>query len=877
MKPTIAALRCEYRDRPLGLDVQRPRFGWQLHAEGRLVRQLRYRLQTALDAQFAEIQWDSGAVDSDQSIQVAYDGPDLQPSVRYWYRVRAETTHGETGWSEPSWWETGLLSAERWADAQWIACPEEDPADSVHYLRGRIRTGGMVASARLYATALGIYRLQVNGRLLEDCLLSPGWTSYDKRLQYQTYDITELLTEDVQTVLCIVADGWYKGALTGKYKRNVYGDRKAMLLQLHVRYTDGKAQIWSSGETWEALQGPLVASSLYDGEYYDATRALEPAGSGRVKVLSASKHAIIGQEGMPVRETASLPVQKVLHTPAGETVLDFGQNLAGGVRFRVSGNPGDRVELVHGEVLDSEGNLYVDNLRSAKQRITYVCSGGEEETYQPLLSFQGFRYVRIEAYPGEVRPERFMAVVLHSDLESAGSFACSSKGVNQLVQNIRWSQRGNFIDIPMDCPQRDERLGWTGDAQVFARASSYLMHVAPFFSKWLRDLAADQRPDGGVPSVIPSVLEKHSAGGWGDAAVIVPWQMYVAYGDLSLLAEQYGSMKAWVEYIHVQGEIPGLYNTGFHYGDWLALDAREGSYKGATPDDLIATAFFAYSCELLGRAAGLLDLQEDELRYAELHAEVVRQFRRTFITPAGRLAAPTQTAHALTLYMNLAEARHRPRLLRDLQALVMDGQGKAEMRTGFIGTPYICHVLSEGGLHELACELVLREEAPSWLYAVSRGATTVWEHWDGIRSDGSFWSRYMNSFNHYAYGAIADWLYGVVAGISSEAEGAGFRQIRIAPRVGGGFTHASAVYRSMHGEIRSSWVLLEDNVELECAIPANTTAVITLYGTRKERVSESGLPLELADGIVAAHNRLDAAQITVGSGMYRFSYAFGHE
>jgi len=888
----VEALTCEYRKNALGTDVRKPRFGWTLAAERRGTAQRAYRLQVAgPDARFEPPLWDSGRVESDASIWVPYEGPPLRSRTRYYARVRVWDDAGaDSGWSEPIWWETALLSADEWR-AKWIT-PDPaaiDPqAAPAFLLRKSFALRPAIRSARVYATAAGVYELYVNGKRAGDELLAPGWTSYDTRLQYQTYDVTGLLAEGENAVGVMLGNGWYKGRLTWEGVRtNIFGDRRAALVQLHVAYADGTEEMIVSDGSWTASTGPILFSELYDGERYDArleqegwaTPAFDGSGWSGTVELDLPYANLVAQENDPVRVTEKIRPVAVIRTPAGETVLDMGQNMVGRIRLTVSAPAGTEIRLRHAEVLDAAGNFYTGNLRSAKQTVEYVAKGGGTESYAPHFTFQGFRYVKVEGFPGQeggLPPDAFVGEVMHSDMERTGRFECSHPLVNRLQENIVWGQRGNFLDVPTDCPQRDERLGWTGDAQVFIRTAAFNYGVGPFFTKWLRDLKADQFPDGGVPFVIPDVLsrgdrDKTTSAAWGDAAVICPWTIYLCYGDKRLLEEQFGSMKAWVEYIRAQGENEYLWNTGFHFGDWLGLDAKENSYVGATPKDLIATAYYANAARIVRDAAVVLGRAEDVRTYGELYERVRDAFRAEFVTPAGRLAAPTQTAHVLALFFGLTEGETRRRIARDLNELIV--QNDYHLTTGFVGTPYLCLVLSDHGYHETAVRLFLQESYPSWLYPITKGATTIWEHWDGIKPDGSFWSDDMNSYNHYAYGSIGEWMYRYVAGLDLDEAQPGGWKLRIRPLFAGAeLTQARAALKTPYGEAESAWSLERGRAELVVRVPANAEAEVVLPGARQADVSESGKPLPDAEGVRSVADSPEGVKLLVGSGTYRFSF-----
>ncbi|MCL6633818.1 MAG: glycoside hydrolase family 78 protein, partial [Alicyclobacillus herbarius] len=775
----------------------------------------------------------------------------------------------------------GLLNSDEWR-ADWIT-PEFETADVdvCPLLRKAFAVHGEVVKATIYATSLGLYELYVNGQRVGDLRFTPGWTSYHKRIQYQTYDVTHLLAGGTNVLGAYLGNGWYRGRLGWKGKRNIYGEQRALLVQLRVCYADGRVEWVCSDETWKARQSPILISEIYDGEVFDArlddTSWAHPeyddTAWSSVRCLPLDKSMLIAQENLPTRIVETIQPSRVLKTPRGETVLDMGQNMVGWVRFTVTAPRGTEIVLEHAEVLDKEGNFYTGNLRTAKQTIRYICRGGAAESFEPHFTFQGFRYVRISGWPGEVDPKDFVGCVIHTDLERTGTFECSNPLVNQLQHNILWGQKGNFVDVPTDCPQRDERLGWTGDAQVFIRTAAFNMNVAPFFTKWLRDLKTDQYRNGGVPPVIPNVLEDEgarSSAAWADAAVICPWVLYECYGDKKVLEEQYESMKALVEYMRRQGENEYLFNTGFHFGDWLGLDAKEGSYKGATPDDYVATCFYAYSTSILAKTARVLGKEHEAKRYEKLFQNIAEAFRREYVTPSGRLAVPTQTAHVLALWFGLLEPGQRQRCAETLAALIQENNN--HLTTGFVGTPYLCHALTESGYNDLAYRLLLQTDFPSWLYEVEHGATTIWEHWDSIKPDGSFWSDDMNSFNHYAYGAIGDWMYRVIAGINTDIDAPGYKHIHIRPRPERYLEYAKGSLETMYGEVVSAWRRTPEGLEVNVSIPANTTATVVLPFAKAEAVLEGEHPLADQDGILRTVQTPNGVQVEVGSGSYVFTY-----
>jgi alpha-L-rhamnosidase len=886
---SLTYLRCEYKVDPLGIDVRQPRLSWQLTANERGVVQAAYQIHVAeSETGLARNPiWDTGRVDSDQSIQVVYEGPALISGQRYYWQVRVWDGDGAASeWSPPAFWEMGLLDASDW-EASWIS-PDWDEdvtvSEPAPMLRATFTVDGEVQAARAYVTSLGLYEVAINGQRVGDQVFTPGWTSYDTRLQYQTYDVTDLLEPGDNAVGATLGDGWYRGYLGWADRRNAYGEHLALLFQLRIVYADGRVQVVGSDGSWRATTGPIRMSDDYNGETYDAR--LEKPGWSRagyddegwdgVRGLDHPKDILIAPAGPPVRRIEEITPAAILHTPAGETVFDMGQNMVGRVRLTVSGAAGTTVTLRHAEVLDRDGNLYTDNLRTAAQTVRYTLKGGGEEVYEPHFTFQGFRYVAVDGWPGEPTLENLTGIVIHSDMKPTGSFETSNPLINQLQHNIVWGQKGNFLDVPTDCPQRDERLGWTGDAQVFARTAAFNMDVAGFFTKWLRDLAADQKPNGSIPFVIPDVLTRGSpsgggATGWADAGVVIPWTVYLVYGDTRILETQYESMKAWVGYMRERAGEDLIWDGDFHFGDWLAYATTRSDYPGATTDkDLIATAYFAYSTSLLQRIASILGRDEDAARYADLVNDIKAAFRREYITPNGRMASNTQTAYALALSFGLMpegqEAQAAQRLAEDVHAF------GNHLTTGFLGTPLLSYSLSNHGYLDVAYDLLNQDTYPSWLYPVTMGATTIWERWDGIKPDTSFQDPGMNSLNHYAYGAIGEWLYRVVAGLEVDPAEPGYKHIRIQPQPGGGLTHARAALNTMYGPAASAWEFADGQFHLGVTVPPNAHATVRLPHATLAQVTESGHALDAADGVIRSSQDGGVVIVEVGSGQYSFTY-----
>ena len=694
--------------------------------------------------------------------------------------------------------------------SNWITV-SQDTGDVCPVFRRQWTAEKTIAKAELQITALGIYHAEINGQRVSDFVLAPGWTSYDHRLQVQAYDVTGLLQKE-NDLRVTVGRGWFRspmpGWLNSEDKQRRLNQPCGLIASLEIRYTDGTEETILTDESWQWANSRVLFSEIYDGETCDARMA--PTDWQPVKPLAWSKDILIPQEGEPIRETERIAAKRIFKTPQGDTVVDFGQEVTGYVEITLSAHAGDEVLFDHAEVQDKDGNWYNENYRAAKAQAKYICREGQQ-TWHPELTFFGFRYIRLLSWPGEAKAENFTAIAVHSDMKRTGWLKSGSAELNQLFSNIVWGQRGNFLDVPTDCPQRDERLGWTGDAQVFIKTASYLFDTEHFFKKWLHDMAADQRESGEVGQVIPDLMpEGPSSAAWGDAATICPWQVYQTYGDKAVLKDQFECMRKWVDFIGSVTKTPNLWTDHFHFGDWLGLDAPSGSYKGSSREDFIASAFYAHSAELVVKAGKLLG--KDVSAYEKLHQNIVAAFRKTF--PEYK----TQTEHVLAVHFGLAE---NPQKTADALADMVKADG-VQLRTGFVGTPYILHVLSQYGHADLAWSLVLRREYPGWLYPVTKGATTIWEHWDGIKPDGSFWSKDMNSFNHYSYGAVADWVFEQAAGIRHAEDKPGFEELIYAPQPDARLGWLQARLDTRHGTVSALWVCQEDGIRYELETPVHT-------------------------------------------------------
>ncbi|MFJ6850639.1 alpha-L-rhamnosidase [Streptomyces sp. NPDC091271] len=1017
----------EYVRDPLGLDTPRPRLSWPVASDSPGQRQTAYqvRVATAPDRLGKPDVWDSGRVESAQSLLVPYAGPEPVSRTRYFWSVRIWDADGRaSAWSEPSWWETGLLDASDWSagwiaapealigtpaldDASWIWFPEGDPAveapAATRWFRGRVevpegvtrarlvmsaddgftaRVNGVevahteadgpaenwkrpvlvdvsdhlapgvqviavsatnavsgpagllgvlelttadgvvtsvtdaewratdkepsgdwhspayddtawpaakvlarwgsgpwgevkvayspaiqlrrefklgrkrVARARLYSTALGLYEVSLNGKRVGEDRLAPGWTDYNKRVQYQTYDVTGLLARGGNALGITLAAGWYAGNIAW-FGPHQYGERPAALAQLEVTYTDGSTERVVSGSDWLTSAGPVTGADLMAGEDYDArletagwTRAgFDAAGWLAADSVDGVTAALVAEVDGACRVERELTTREVTEPEPGVFVFDLGQNMVGTARLTVSGPAGTTVRLRHAEVLNPDGTVYTANLRTARATDTYTLKGGGRETYEPRFTFHGFRYVEVTGYPGTPGRDAIVGRVIHTSAPFTMDFTTDVPMLDQLHRNITWGQRGNFLSIPTDTPARDERLGWTGDINVFAPTAAYTMESARFLTKWLHDLRDAQTSDGAFTHVAPDLPGVgNGAAGWGDAGVTVPWALYQAYGDVRVLEQSWSSMTDWLEYLEAHST--GLLRPADGFGDWLNIEDE-------TPKDVIATAYFAHSADLVARTAEALG--KDPAPYRTLFGRVRDAFRAAYVSAGGRVKGDTQTAYVLALSMDLLTEDDRGPAADRLVALI-EAKGW-HLSTGFLGTPRLLPVLTDTGHTDVAYRLLLQRTFPSWGYQIDRGATTMWERWDSIRPDGSFQDAGMNSFNHYAYGSVGEWMYANIAGIAPGAPG--FRKVLVRPRPGGGVTRAEGRFDSRYGPVATRWKKDADDFALSVVLPANTTAEVWVPGGDERSAGRGPADfLRLDDG---------CAVFAVGSGTHRFT------
>lgn len=727
-------------------------------------------------------------------------------------------------------------------DAIWIASPVDTGVAACTFVK-KFTLEKPVKKATLCATAMGTYVPSLNGSRVGKNVLAPGWTSYKERVQYQTYDVTDAL-ESENTLSIGAGQSWAVGDIGFMTNNRYFADQISVLAWLDIVFTDGTKTCVATDKSWEVYTNEVTFTEIYHGETVDKTAPITLLGNARAVKIGSK---VIPQVGEDITEQEHLAPVELIVTPKGERVIDFGQNMTGYAQVSIKAPRGSRIVIHHGEVLDSDGNFYNANYRSARNEITYICSGGDD-VFKPSYTFQGFRYLHLVEYPfASVELDGFTAIAVNSNMKRTGHYRCGNEKINQLYHNIIWGQKSNYLDIPTDCPQRDERLGWTGDAQVFCRTAAINFDVEKFMRKWLGDMAIEQAKENGiVRGVIPVAMAHPTriSAAWGDAACVIPWQMYLAYGNKQDLKTHFPMMKAWVDYLHRTGPAEFLWLGGMHYGDWLAMDAGEDSYVGATSNDLIASAFFAYSTALVIKAGEAIG--EDVSEYKTLYTNVRNAFREYFMEngmpkeafPLTEATRPghaivdtvrkgiTQTGITLILHFDLCEESERPALAAKLVELIRQNDGC--MTTGFVGTPYLLHVLSAHGYTDVAYSLLMQERNPSWLYSVTHGATTMWEHWNSIKEDGSFWSTDMNSFNHYAYGAVFDWIFGVSSGIQPVADDPAYKTVSIAPHPSKCLGFADASIDSRNGLIRSHWYYKGDTVYYEFDIPAGVTAKLTL-------------------------------------------------
>lgn len=832
----IDRLTAEHRENPLGIDVERPRLSWSFTSRS-TGHQSAYRIQASarevdLVGSVAEL-GDTGWVDSDQNALVEYPLKAVGRGERAYWRVQVRDENGvESGWSKPAWFERGLVDESNWRSS-WIGTvlnPDPSTAGPAPHLRREFEVEDKpILKARLYATARGVYVAEINGRRVGDDVLRPGWTDYHRRIPYQSYDVTDLVASGKNAVGLIVGDGWACGQV-GLANRNQYGQFPAVMARLEVTYLDGSQTVVVTDRDWRGSAGPIVKSDLFQGEHYDARKEMpgwsragfDDSGWQPVFALDRGHVPVVAQVQEPVRVVEEIRPIAITEPEPGVFIFDLGQNMVGWIRLKVSGPKGTEVTLRHAEMLDFDGSLYVANLRSAAQTDRYILKGSGTETWEPTFTFHGFRYVEVRGFPGTPDLDAIVGRVAASDTPPNGTFTCSHPMVNQLQHNIVWGQRSNYLEVPTDCPQRDERLGWLGDAQIFVRTATHNAEVAAFMTKWLEDVADSVSPCGAYPNVAPNVLRDgngwEGAPAWADAGVIVPWTIYRVYGDRGLLARHFPLMRNYVERTHrLNPDLLRRHGCGPNFGDWLSIEAD-------TDRVLLGTAYFAHIAGLVAACAAELGLAEDASRFAALSEKIASKFRETYVMPDGSLTNPTQTAYVLALQFGLLEPHQFGPAVERLVSDISSRGGR--LSTGFVGVGHLLPTLADHGRLDVAYHLLLSEEFPSWGYEIKHGATTIWERWDGWTHDKGFQDAGMNSFNHYAFGAVGEFLYRYVAGIDLAPGTAGFRDLVLRPRPGAGIDQASATFRTSCGTVESTWAIADGRIRYEIQVPAHSKATV---------------------------------------------------
>ncbi len=939
------ALRCEYRENPLGIDAASPRLSWRIETKERGQGQSAYRVLVAgsesrLKEGKADL-WDSGKVSSSETIHIPYAGKPLASGQACFWKVRVWDAYGKEGaWSEPARWSMGLLEAGDW-HAEWISYRDATPVftnkqelflPAARQFRKEFAATKQVRRAMLYSTALGIFEAHINGKRVGDAYFAPGWTDYRKRVYYWAQDVTDLLQTGPNAIGAWVADGWYSGYIgfglltgigteaTGRY---TYGKTPAWMAQIEIEYKDGSREIVATDASWKVSgEGPIREADFLMGEYYDARRetsgwsrpgfdeskweaAIPANGNGSVKATfyewrepgPNEKLEIKGREvdlgfkapakleafpGAPVRVTEEIRPIEMTIPQKGVYIFNMGQNFAGVVRLRVQGPEGTTIRLRYGEMLHPDGRLMTENLRKARAVDHYVLGGEPKgETFQPRFTFHGFQYVEVTGFPGTPTLDAVTGLVMHSDTPLTSSFECSDSMANRLFKNVVWTQRANFIDLPTDCPQRDERFGWTGDAQIYARTATCNADVGAFYTKWLRELMESQLPSGAFPGFAPFPFQHGNETGtaWCDAGVICPYTVYLAYGDKQIIERCWEPMTRFMQWRKsISKDFLGVVH-GNDWGDWLSIGEK-------TPLDYIDTAYFAYSSKLMAEMADATGKESERIEYERLFENIRSAFAEKYIKPDGALAVDTQTAYALALWMELLPEPLRVTAGKTLAQKIRAGQEEKNsgIRTGFLGTRPLLPVLTAAGEHDLAVKLFQSRKFPSWGFEVANGATTIWERWNSYTRESGFGGEQnasMNSFSHYSFGAVCEWMLCRLAGI--DTDGPAYRRILIRPMPPGAESNpdqkpvnwVKAHYDSIHGRIAVEWKSEPKRFLLKVTVPPNTSAQVFLPARNTAGISETGRTLDKTKHVRLLRMEGGRAILDVASGDYEFESKTG--
>lgn len=891
-------LRTENLENPVGLDIARPRFSWWIHDRRQGARQSARQVQLATSSAKLQSQpdvWDSGPVESPQSHLLFYAGPALQPRTRYHWRVRSWDADGlQSDWSEPASFETGLLGSVAWS-GEWISLPPDNPEESgpAPYLRKGFSVSKELARARLYATAKGLFEFHLNGQRIGDDRLTPGWTDFNKRHQYLTYDVTGQVVSGDNAIGAILGDGWYAGYLMFQEgARGHWGPYPQLRAMLILDYADGSSETIATDRTWTGRFGDILSSDLYNGEQVDARQSLgdwataTASGDGfsDVTVEPDDGVAIVAKPMPPVRALEEISPTSVETWKPGVHIYDFGTNLAGVVRLRLKAEAGTTVTLRHGELREEDGALHTANLRRARCTDTYVCRGDPAgETFEPRFTFHGFQYLEITGLDEAPPAEDVTAVVLYSEMEPAGEFSCGHDLANQLQRNIIRSQKGNYLEIPTDCPQRDERLGWTGDAQVFAPAAARNFQVGPFLGKYLDDLRDSQLDNGDIPAVAPRASSKTgvvTGGGgpaWADAICIIPWVLFRRYGDKRVLQDNFDAMCRYIDFLREDSDDlihPSARHHWQGFGDWLGLDGPgKPPWRTATPRDLIGTAYFCESARCAGRAARALGRNDEASELLNLARQVRDAFQREFVTATGRVTGDSQTAYLLALGFDLLPGDVRNHAVERL--LIKLREYDNHLCTGFVGTPLLLPTLTRIGKTELAYDLFLQESYPGWLYSVVNGATSIWERWNAYTREGGIHEAGMNSYNHYAYGAVCDWMFATIGGIDQAADSVGFSKLRLAPVPDARIGHARCSQDTAYGTVTTRWQLNDDRFQFEFCVPPNSVAEVRVPAIDLIGTTLNGKPLQESPEARQPFRETGAVSFHVDPGTYAVETQIG--
>jgi alpha-L-rhamnosidase len=899
----VQFLRCEYLHDPMGIDVVKPRLSWVLESDVRGQCQIAYRVLVASSAPLLAKNkgdlWDSGVVKSSRTSQIEYAGATLKSRmVCHWKVCAWDKDNNPAAWSKPASWTMGLLKQSDWK-AKWISmepglhqklCGISDlktelPAPP--YLRKGFELKKNVSRATLYATARGLFEIQINGEKAGADIFAPEWTDYDKRINYRSYDVTGLVKKGGNAIGALLGDGWYAGYVGWQKTRGRYGLQTSLLAQLEVEYADGSKETITTDKSWKTSCGPMRSSDFMMGETYDARKEMpgwteagfDESAWHKVQVVARPEAKLVWQPSAPVGIVKELKPVSVKAPQRGVYVFDVGQNLAGFVRLKVKAKAGTVIQIRHAERLNPDGTIYTENLRRAKATDIYIAKGKGVEIYQPTFTFHGFQYVEVTGLSGRPGKDVVTACVTSSSMEDAGQFECSNKLINKLFSNITWGQRGNFLSIPTDCPQRDERLGWMGDAQVFIRTAAWNMDVAAFFAKWMIDVEDAQDEEGRFPDVAPRVKEDAGFVGlsklcaspaWADAGVLVPWTIYKTYGDTRIIERHWIAMTRWMDWVaKVNPQYLRVNELSNNYGDWLCIPADESFGTTSLMKELLATAFWATDARCMAEMAAAFGKKEEVAGYVDLFRKVKKAFQEKYVLPDGKMAVETQTAYLLALAFDLL-----PRELRAKAAghLVVNLKNNGwHLSTGFVGIRLLNPVLCEMGYADVAYRLLNNTTYPSWLYPVTHGATTIWERWDGWTAEKGFGNPAMNSFNHYSLGSVGQWLFSDVAGMDSDPAGVGFERIVIKPRVGGGLSYVKASHQCMHGLIRTEWKLSGRKLAMKVRIPVNTMALVYVPATEARKVKEGGELAAKGECLTFLRSEKGHAVFIDGSGTYSFT------